>query len=461
MNIRFLGAARTVTGSCYLVTLPGSKLLVDCGMVQGGGNSHDRNREPFGFDPKEIDTLFLTHAHLDHSGRIPLLVKQGFRGRIITTPATGDLIAPMLMDSAKIQENDAERLSRRSQRKGGEPVEPLYTVEDVEKLLPLIERTRYDEVKDAGNGVRYRFMDAGHILGSASLALWLQANGGEKKFLFSGDIGKSGNPIINDPVLCTEADYVVMESTYGNRLHKNTTDTASELAEAVTTTFAKGGNVLIPAFSIGRTQDVLYLLNRLVREGKLPKLTVYIDSPLAEKATRIYLSHSELYDEEAKRLISGGTIGDAITIRFTHSAEESMAINKIRSKAVIVAGSGMCEGGRIRHHLKHNLWRPECSVVFVGFQAQGTLGRKIVDGAKEVRVWDDEVAVKARVWTIGGFSAHGDQKELLMWLSGFRSKPTVFVTHGEEQASLTFADLVRKQYGFTVQVPEQGQTFDL
>ena len=461
MNIRFLGAARTVTGSCYLLTLPKANVLVDCGFVQGASDSRDRNRGPFAFDPKAIDLLFLTHAHLDHSGLIPRLVKEGFRGRIITTTATADLIGPMLLDSAKIQENDAERMSRRALRKGGEAVEPLYRTGDVERVLPLIDRATYGEIKDTGTGIRYRFLDAGHILGSGSLALWLAAPDKERKIIFSGDIGKRGNPIINDPTLATEADDVVMESTYGDRLHKNSADTAAELAEAVISTFAKGGNVLIPAFAIGRTQDVLYLLNRLVREGKLPKLTVYMDSPLAEKATRIYLSHPELYDEEAVRLLRSGRIGDAITIRFTQSVEESMAINKIKSGAVIVAGSGMCEGGRIGHHLKHNLWRPECSIIFVGFQAQGTLGRRIVDGAREVAIWGEEIAVRARVWTIGGFSAHGDQKELLAWLSAFRSSPTVFVTHGEETASLTFADLVRQQYGFTVHVPELGQEFEL
>jgi metallo-beta-lactamase family protein len=461
ISIRFLGAAREVTGSCYLLTLPTGNILVDCGIVQGSSNSRDRNREPFAFDPKGIDFLFLTHAHLDHSGLIPRLVKEGFTGRIVTTTATADLIGPMLLDSAKIQENDAERMSRRSLRKGGERVEPLYTTEDVEKVLPLIDRAKYGQVIDTGRGVRYSFLDAGHILGSGSLALWLAASGNEKKIIFSGDIGKKGNPIINDPTLATMADYVVMESTYGDRMHKNTADTAAELAEAVSTTFAKGGNVLIPAFAIGRTQDVLYLLNRLVREGKLPKLTVTIDSPLAEKATRIYLGHPDLYDEEAKRLIAGGTIGDAIGIRFTQSVEESMALNRIKSRAVIIAGSGMCEGGRIGHHLKHNLWRPECSIIFVGFQARGTLGRRIVDKAQSVLIWGEEIAVRARVWTIGGFSAHGDQKELLAWLSGFRSRPTVFVTHGEESAALTFADLVRKQYGFTTHVPEPGRKFDL
>ena len=460
-TIRFLGACRTVTGSCYLLTLPKGKILVDCGIVQGASDSRDRNREPFAFDPKGIDFLFLTHAHLDHSGLLPRLVKEGFSGRIITTTATADLIGPMLLDSAKLQENDAERMSRRALRKGGESVDPLYTAEDVERVLPLIDRVKYGQVVDLGKGIRYCFLDAGHILGSGSLCLWLAGAGSEKKIIFSGDIGKKGTPIINDPTLVTEADYVVMESTYGDRLHKNSADTAKELAEAITTTFAKGGNVLIPAFAIGRTQDVLYLLNRLVREGTLPKLTVTIDSPLARKATQIYLSHPELFDEEALRLLRGGRIGDAITVKFTQSIEESMAINKITSRAVIVAGSGMCEGGRIGHHLKHNLWRPECSIIFVGFQAQGTLGRRIVDGAKSVSIWGEEIAVRARVWTIGGFSAHADQKELLAWLSAFKSRPTVFVIHGEESAALTFAGRVGEQYGFTTHVPKPGQQFEL
>ena len=461
MNLRFLGAARTVTGSCYLLTLPNCKALVDCGLVQGGGEARDRNREPFAFDPQEIDLLFLTHAHLDHSGRIPLLVKEGFRGRIITTSATADLIGPMLLDSARIQEDDAERMSTRSQRKGGEPVEPLYTTKDVEKVLPLIDRAGYGAERDTGKGIRYRFLDAGHILGSGSLELWFPAGGKEKKIIFSGDIGKKGTPIIKDPTLAAEADYVVMESTYGDRLHKSEVDSAAELAEAVRTTFQKGGNVVIPAFAIGRTQDILYILNRLVREGKLPKLAVAIDSPLAEKATKIYLGHPDLYDEEAKAMVAEGPVRGAFTMTFTQSAEESKALNKIKAKAIIIAGSGMCEGGRVRHHLKHNLWRPECSIIFVGFQARGTLGRRIVDGARFVDIWGEEIAVKARVWTIGGFSAHGDQQELLAWLSAFRSRPTVFVTHGEEKAALTFADLVRQRYGFMVHVPEPGEAYEV
>jgi metallo-beta-lactamase family protein len=460
MNLRFLGAARTVTGSCSYLSSSDSKILVDCGLIQGN-NSHDRNRDPFPFDPKEIGLLFLTHAHLDHSGLVPRLVKEGFRGKIVATSATIDLVELMLRDSAKIQETDAEWMTKKELRAGREPVEPLYTVDDVERVMPLVAKVPYGQIVTAGHGIQYRFLDAGHILGSGSLELWLPRDGREKKVVFSGDIGRKGNPIINDPSLSSEADFVVMESTYGNRQHKNLDESVNELADAVQSTFQRNGNVLIPAFAIGRTQDLLYVLNRLVREGRLPRVTVYIDSPLAEEATKAYLAHPDCFDEEAKRLMGRRKIGDALKVRFTSSVEESMAINKIRSRAVIIAGSGMCEGGRIRHHLKHNLWRHECSVIFVGFQAKGTLGRKIVDGEKSVMIFGEEIAVRAKVYTIGGFSAHADQKELLEWLSAFRNKPKVFVVHGEEETALLFADLVRQRYGFTVHAPVRGESFEL
>lgn len=459
MKLQFLGAARTVTGSCYYLSSSESKILVDCGLIQGN-NSHDCNREPFLFDPREIGLLFLTHAHLDHSGLVPRLVKQGFQEKIIATSATIDLVELMLRDSAKIQESDAAWLTKKALRAGRGPVEPLYTVDDVKRVMPLFTKVPYGQITATGHGIRYRFLDAGHILGSGSLELWLPAGNGEKKVVFSGDIGRKGNPIVRDPSLTTEADYVVMESTYGNRRHKNLDASVNELADAVRSTFERGGNVLIPAFAIGRTQDLLYVLNRLVREGRLQGVTVYIDSPLAEEATMAYLAHPDLFDEEAKRLMKRRKIGDALKVRFTESVEESMAINRIRSRIIIIAGSGMCEGGRIRHHLKHNLWRPECSVIFVGFQAKGTLGRRIVDGEKSVTVAGEEIAVRAKVYTIGGFSAHADQKELLEWLSAFRNKPEVFVVHGEEETALLFADLVRHRYGFTVHVPVRGETFD-
>ena len=459
-TIRFFGGVRTVTGTCFHLEMPELRMLIDCGMVQGGDNE-SVNSDPFPFDPAGIDCLFLSHAHIDHSGLIPKLVKDGFRGRIVTTSATADLVELMLYDSAHIQEADAQWLSKKALRAGRAPVVPLYSVDDVKKVIPLITRVPYGKLVHLGKGIKYRFLDAGHILGSGCLELWFQDGPREKKILFSGDLGKKGNPIINDPSLETEADYVVMESTYGNRLHKSMDDTVNELVEAIKVTFKRGGNVIIPAFAIGRTQDILYVLNRLVREKRLYRINVCIDSPLAEKATMTYLAHPECFDEEAKRLLRAGILEDSITLRFTQSVQESKALNRISSNAIILAGSGMCEGGRIRHHLKHNLWRSQCSIIFTGFQAKGTLGRRIVDGAKVVRIFGEEIAVNAAIHTLGGFSAHADQKELMEWLSAFRNSPQVFVVHGEEETSMTFADLVRKRFGFVTHVPEKGDSFGL
>ncbi|TAL26096.1 MAG: MBL fold metallo-hydrolase [Nitrospirae bacterium] len=435
-------------------------MLVDCGMYQGE-DAYDINRENFAFEPKEIDCLFLTHAHIDHSGLVPKLVRDGFRGKIIATSATIDLAELMLYDSAHIQETDSVWQSKKALRAGKEPVLPLYTVEDIRASVPLFTRTPYGKIEHLGKGIKYRFLDAGHILGSGSLEMWFQDGPMEKKIIFSGDIGKKGNPIINDPGTATESNYIVMESTYGNRLHKNMDKTIDELLEAIKVTFKKGGNIIIPAFAIGRTQDLLYVLNRLVREKRLYNINVYIDSPLAEKATKTYLAHPECFDEEAKRLISGNIIGDAIKVKFTHSVDESIALNNIKSQAIIIAGSGMCEGGRVKHHLKHNLWRAESSVIFVGFQTRGSLGRRIVDGAKRVHIFGEEIAVKAKIYTVGGFSAHADQKGLLEWLSSFKDSPMVFVVHGEEETALTFSGIVKERYGFLTHVPNKGESYEL
>jgi metallo-beta-lactamase family protein len=460
MKITFLGGVRTVTGSCFLLEHPSVAFLVDCGMAQGEG-AEEHNKSAFAFDPARIDFLFLTHAHMDHSGLIPKLVRDGFRGRIVTTPATADLVSLMLYDSAHIQQADAEQQTRKALRAGRPPVEPLYTEDDVGKAIPHFRTIPYGETLRTGKGVNVRVLDAGHILGSGSLEIRYQDGPEEKTIVFSGDIGKTDSPIINDPTRPVTADYVVMESTYGNRLHKGMRETLDELVDAVKVTFKRGGNVIIPAFAIGRTQDILYILNRLVHEGRLGRLDVYIDSPLAAEATRTYLSHPELYDEEAKRLLNGEPSGKGLTVRFTASVEESMKLNRIKSHAVIIAGSGMCEGGRIRHHLKHNLWRPECSVLFSGFQAKGTLGRRIVDGARVVTIHGEDIAVKAKIYTLGGFSAHADQAGLLEWLSSFRTPPHVFVVHGEEDTALQFAGLVRERYNFAVNVPRKGDSFDI
>ena len=350
-------------------------------------------------------------------------------------------------------------MTKKNLRAGIEkPVEPLYSVEDAIASIPFFEKKHYGETYAIDGVIRYRFCDAGHILGSGTLELWYRDDP-EKKIIFSGDIGKKGNPIVQDPQHAGHADYVVVETTYGNRLHKGTADSLEGLADAVRTTFKRGGNVYIPAFAVGRTQDLLFIFNKLVREGRLASpLDIYIDSPLADEATKVYFSHPELFDEDAKRLF-GKKKGKAVRVHFTSSVQESMKLNQVSSGAIIMAGSGMCEGGRIRHHLKHNLWRPECSVVFVGFQARGTLGRAIVDGAKEVWILGDKVAIRSRVFTIGGFSAHADQKGLLEWLGLFQNEPEVFIVHGEEASALEFEKQVKEKLGFATRVPAMGDTY--
>jgi metallo-beta-lactamase family protein len=460
MKIKFLGGVRTVTGTCCHITINDLQALVDCGMYQGE-NSEDINKAPFPFTPSKISYVFLTHAHIDHSGLLPKLVREGFNGKIITTDATADLAEIMLYDSAQIQQKDAEWLIKKALRKGAEPdIKPLYTTADVNKTLSLFKRKAYLKTEHLGSGLKYRFLDAGHILGSGSLELIYQDSAKEKTIVFSGDIGKKGNPIMNDPQTPTSADYIVMESTYGNRNHRGMKESIDELAEAIRTTFKKGGNVLIPAFAIGRTQDILYTLNKFIKEKRFETLNVYVDSPLAEEATKVYLSHPECYDAEALAMLKEKK-SRALKLQFTTTVEDSMKINKIKSGAIIIAGSGMCEGGRIVHHFKHNLWRSECSVIFSGFQAEGTRGRKIIEGAKTVDVLGEDIAVKARIYTIGGFSAHADRDGLFEWLGGFSGKPEVFIVHGEENVSIDFEDAVKKKFVLITHVPRKNEEFEI
>ena len=460
MKFKFLGGARTVTGSCFYLECNKIKVLVDSGIYQGE-NADEINRAAFDFQPHEIDYIFITHAHLDHSGMVPRVVKEGFHGRIITTPATRDLLELMLYDAAHIQESDTEWANRKAIRAGKPEVVPLYTIDDAKAVIPLFDVKPYDEIFHLGNGMKYRFLDAGHILGSGTLELWYQDSEKEKKIVFSGDIGKKGNPIIRDPNTPVESDFVVMESTYGNRLQKTLKESIDELAGAIKTTFKKGGNVFIPSFAVGRTQDLLYILNNLVKEKKLKDLHVYLDSPLAEEVTKVYLAHPEIFDEEAREQFRTDGFGETIRLHFVQTVEQSMAINRIKSGIIVIAGSGMCEGGRMRHHLKHNLWRRECSVVFVGFQGKGTLGRQIVDGAKTVQMFGDDIAVRAAIFTINGFSAHADQAELLAWVSCFKDSPEVFIVHGEEEVAVSFGELVKEKFGFVTHVPAKGDEFDI
>lgn len=457
MKIRFLGGARTVTGSCFYLNRGEMNILVECGLRQGE-NADEVNKAAFAFAPATIGCLFLTHSHLDHVGLVPRLVKEGFRGKIITTAAAADIIELILYDSAHIQEGDAEWYNRKALAAGLQTVKPLYTSRDVDMALTLMERKNYNEIEHLCDGIRYRFVDAGHILGSATLELWYQDGQREKKIVFSGDIGKKENPIVQDPVFVEAADYLTIESTYGNRNHKSMDNSIDELVDVIKKTFKKGGNVIIPSFALGRTQDLLLILNRLVKQDRLFRIDVFIDSPLAEKITAVYVDHPEYFDEEARRIFDV-TSRDALRIRFTRSVEESMTLNKIRKEAIIIAGSGMCEGGRIRHHLKHSLGRRESSIVFVGYQAEGTLGRRLVDGAKVVEVLGDTIPVRAGIHTLGGFSAHADQSELLHWISSFRKCPEIFIVHGEESVSLELQSVIQKRLSCTAHVPHTGEEY--
>ncbi|MBI5562509.1 MAG: MBL fold metallo-hydrolase [Deltaproteobacteria bacterium] len=459
MKLRFIGGASTVTGSCYGLEINELKFLVECGMRQGSG-ADEANRRPLPVPVSGLDYIFVTHAHIDHSGLLPRAVKDGFKGSIIATPATRDLLEPMLYDSAAIQESDADWATKKRLRLGAPPMEPLYTSDDVANLLTRFDLRPYGKVFHLGGGVKYRFIDAGHILGSAALEIWFQDSEREKKIVFSGDIGKKGNPIIRDPDAAGDADYVVMESTYGNRSHRPLNESIDELATAIKTTFKRGGNVYIPSFAVGRTQDLLYIINNLVREGRLYRIDVYLDSPLAEEVTRVYAGHPECFDEDARRF-SARSQDYAMRLHYVRSVEESMALNRLRGGSIIIAGSGMCDGGRIRHHLKHNLWRPECGVIFVGYQASSTLGRKIVDGAKTVNILGEEILVKAQIYTINGFSAHADRKELLEWLSSFADSPQVFIVHGEDAAAEALGSAIKERYGFTTRRPKDGDVVEL
>jgi len=464
VRITCLGAAGTVTGSNYLVeNARGTRLMVDCGLFQGGRQIEARNRQRWPFDPKEIPTLFLTHAHIDHSGRIPLLVRDGFSGKIITTPPTVDLCRIMLLDSAHVQEMDAEWQTRKNRRKGAREVLPLYTTEDAEKSLKYLSPLERDRMITVGPGVKARFRNAGHILGSAMVELWVEDERSEIKIVFSGDLGRKGQLIVKDPDTITDADYVFVESTYGNRLHRSFEDSRDEFLEAIRYAYAHREKVIIPAFALERTQELLYLLGEFSREGLLPDIPVYLDSPLAIKATQIFRRNKKYYDDEARAIVEQGFDPfDMPNLQFTPATEESIVINEKAGSAVIIAANGMCTAGRIKHHLKHNLWRPGASIVIVGFQARGTTGRRIVDGEKSVKIFREDVAVKAKVFTIGGFSAHADQNDLLEWVGNFAEpRPKIFVVHGEPTASEALARSIRERCGMETHIPRWKETLML
>jgi metallo-beta-lactamase family protein len=460
MFIQVCGAAREVTGSCYVVGVGDTRFLVDCGMFQGGDKEFMQNFDPFPFDPRAIDFVVLTHAHIDHSGRLPRLVKGGFKASIYATPATCDLVEIMLLDSAYIQEMESEWRTRKAERAGRAAVEPLYDTQDAQNTLRLLKPIDYSKPTQLAPGVTVTFRDAGHILGSAFLALQLEEAGKKVEVLFSGDVGQVRQPIIRDPEAIVDTDYLVMESTYGDRLHKREGEPEQELAVILKEAKSTGGNVIIPAFAVGRTQELLYFLRDIMDKQGLA-MPIYVDSPLASKATEIYRKHAEVFDEEARKIVQEpGGIFDFPQLHYTASAEESKALNGKRG-VVIISASGMADAGRIRHHLKHNLWRPEAHVVIVGFQAQGTLGRRLLEGAQTVRLFGEDVAVKAHVHDLAGLSAHADQAQLLEWASHFKPPKLTIVTHGETEASLALQGLLEKQLGFTVVVPARGQVIEL
>ncbi len=469
MRLTFFGAAHEVTGSCYRVDAANLSFLVDCGMFQGGRDAAVKNRHFPAFEPEEIDFVLLTHAHIDHSGLLPRLANMGFRGPVYCTAATGDLLEVLLLDSAYIQEKEAEWANYSKRKKRGAlrgEVAPLYTVAQARDFLRRLKTTSYGRTVRPHPKVKACFQDAGHILGSAIIEVWVEEAGRTRKLVFSGDLGMHSRPLMEDPARIGQADILLVESTYGNRLHKSLPETVEELVHAVNDTLVrKKGNVIIPAFAVGRTQEIIYLLVDLIRQGRIQgNPAIFVDSPMAKRATEITLKHGHLLDQDSRDLLEWSRAqGDNMPyIRFTETPEDSMALNKIRQGAIIISASGMCDAGRIKHHLKHNLPRPECSVIIAGFQAAGSLGRRLVDRMTTVRLFQETVAVRADIHTLGGLSAHADRDAVLAWLEGFAKAPEqTFVVHGEGETAEGFGALIRERLGWSVTVPDLESAYDI
>ncbi len=464
MKLTFIGADHEVTGSCHFLEAAGFNMLIDYGMEQGEDIFENA---PLPVNASDIDFVFLTHAHIDHSGLIPLLAAKGFSGRILATKATCDLCRIMLLDSAHIQEFEAEWRNRKGQREGREPYVPIYTTEDAERALTFFEAYDYARIYEVAPGIRIRFTDVGHLLGSAAIELWAEEDGTTRKIVFSGDIGNTDQPILKDPEYIEEADYVLIESTYGDRSHGGRIDYAPALAAIIQKTFDRGGNVVIPSFAVGRTQEMLYFIRQIKEQGLVTGhdgFEVYVDSPLAINATTIFNQNNmDCYDEEAVALVSQGINPiDFPGLRTATTAEESRAINFDRTPKVIISASGMCEAGRIKHHLKHNLWRKESTILFVGYQSVGTLGRAIVDGAEQVTLFGEKIAVQAEVTVLPGVSGHADREGLLAWAAGFKEKPRkCFVVHGEDAVTGLFVQSLHEELGWNAVAPYSGTQYDL
>ena len=468
MKIQFCGASTGVTGSCHLITTEKHKILLDCGQFQGGKAQDALNYEEFPFDPAEIDFVILSHAHIDHCGRIPLLVKRGFKGDIYCTDATADLLDVMLKDSGYIHEKEAEWKNRKNERAGRAMVEPLYTYNDAVDSLKFVKPVLYDQLVELNDQMKMVFNDAGHILGSAITELWITEDDNVSKLVFSGDLGVMDRPILRNPTIIKKADYVIMETTYGNRIHPKNSMDVKKLMDIIRKTAKRGGTTVIPSFAVGRTQELIYELNRVYDSDSeyhkdFENIMVYVDSPMATTATEVFKKNAQVFDDETKEYImKGDNPLDFKNLKFTRTSEESMWLNTDHEPKVIISASGMCEAGRIRHHLKHNLWNSKSSIIFVGYQAEGTLGKLLVEGAKEVTLFGEKIQVNAEIYNLEGFSGHADRDGLLAWLKGFQKEPKhIFLVHGEQQAKEDFAETVRKELGYDPVVVKGNSEFVL
>ncbi len=473
MKVTFLGATKTVTGSNFLVEGAGKKFLVDCGMYQGSASDEFENEAPFLYEVHDIDFMLLTHAHIDHSGRIPKLYNEGYRNSVYATKATCDLCSIMLPDSGHIQEMEVEWKNRKRERKGEDPLPPLYTAEDAAKCLEIFKPVQYDEIIDIDENIKARFNDAGHMLGSAIIEVWVTEGDKTEKIVFTGDLGNNDIPLLSPPTMIESADYLVMESTYGNRLHMRNDDKASMFLDIVYETLEKGGTVVIPSFAVGRTQEILFELNRIKEEKhdeefykkykRLMSVPVYVDSPLAISATEVFKENMNLFNEETQAIInSGDNPLEFDGLKFTRTADESKALNASNESAIIISASGMCEVGRIKHHLKHHLWEPNSTILFVGYQAPGTLGRKLVDGEKKVKIFGEEIAVNARIEYIEGYSGHADQEWLMNFVYSFITKPKhIFLVHGEPEGQKVLKSKLEESTEIPITIPDFGESYEL